>query len=198
MPTEKEKKEALALKRSRAAKKASRKGKQGEYEVRDILSELFYSSGGGACHKTPLSGAWGGMPILSGDLVCITDKGLIDTRLPFFWEVKFRARREFTPYRYLAGEFGILKDWYEVEKKKCARNQGNLLPLLVWRANETPWFVFMDIGAFMLLEDSLGMYGYGGKVESVWEHEEAEDGYVMIPLKDFCKWFEKSGFLKQT
>lgn len=132
--------------------KSNTKGKRGEYEVRDILQKKFYPNGDGQVVRTPMSGAWGGMPVLTGDLIFLKN-GEPDVRFPFFWEVKLQKRSALAPFRILGGTFPTLKGWLE---KATVSGTSSRIPLVVWRTDFSPWFVFMWETDFRVLSEWFG------------------------------------------
>jgi hypothetical protein len=171
--------------RSRKARQSQRKGKVGEREVAELLSKAFYPNGDGFLRRTPMSGGWGGLPVLCGDLVPIRDDK-IDDRWPFYWEVKRRKRATFAPFELLAGRTGILGKWYNEMLTKSSTLE---FPLLVWRADRTDWFVFMSGCVFDALSHSFGNYPRESAILVINSVDEAKGDFINLSLVDFVKWF---------
>lgn len=181
--------------RSASAKKSGTKGKRAEYEVRDILQRVFYPHNEGKVLRTPGSGIWGGLQIMTGDLVCVKDDK-IDERLPFYWQIRIRARREFAPYKFLSGDFGLLEDWWREMLEKTPKDH---IPMLVWRPDDSPWFLFLDgdyYGIFSEAFDSTPLVPYA-VLACLNERldEDRHSGWVNMPLENWTRWFQGSNFL---
>lgn len=180
--------------RSKSAKMSGRKGRRAEYEVRDILQPIFYPNDEGKVLRTPGSGTWGGIQVMTGDLVCVKDDKM-DERLPFYWQVRIRARREFAPYLMMSGKFGLLEDWWRELLEKAPKDH---IPMLVWRPDDSPWFLFMDRAHYELFGEDFGSippipYAVLECLNRRLD-EDRYKGWVNMTLENWIRWFQASDF----
>lgn len=177
-------------------KKSRPKGKVGEYGARDLIKELFYPNGEGSVHRTPQSGAWAGMKIMSGDLVCVKDDK-IDTSIQFLWEVKNFRRKAVAIYKMLSGEETIINKWLKqatdnVAKIKASSKTGvwtDIIPVVMWRVDFSEFFIFTDAESFSKLQSR---YGKMPDPMTCFEHYSGNSGFVCFPFSVFKAWVKKS------
>jgi len=167
--------------RVRAGRKAHRKGKAGEYGVRDLLRTAFYPNGEGTVERTPMSGAWHALPVLSGDLIFIVN-GMPDYTFPFFWEVKSYDKKKFSPYEMMQGNVAVLGKWLDVAYSKCALGGPVIFPIIVWKATGFPWFVFFDMTSFDLMNKLLPLDKSTVTMLCV------QEGWIIMCLEEFLLW----------
>lgn len=162
-----------------------RKGKSGEAEVAALLDTLFYPHDTTAqVIRTPMSGAWSELGCMSGDVLFIKD-GKPDTRVPYYIEVKRREPKAVSPYNILLGDVGVLADWLTHAIQKQGRPMSTI-PLVFWRVDYQPWFIFMREEDFGVQQ---AWFGPLPETKSVLIVGTAHKGYfVNIPWRLFQTW----------
>lgn len=169
-----------------------RKGKGGEYEIASLLKDIFYPDGDGYFVRTPMSGAWGHTVVMTGDVVPIRNEN-IDPKVNFFWEVK---RVEDVPvFDLLSGTLGRrFANWLYKAEKSCENS--SIFPIVLWRKNRMPWMALFSAETYHVLREVLGAFpkSYSYLFASFgYVSCGGEEGWVMMPLKDFGAWIKKSG-----
>ena len=149
---------------------------------------LYRGDAEGRVVRTPMSGAWGGEKVLSGDLIPIWEDK-IDYRFPIYWEVKRVKRDTISPFRLLAGDPGKLASWL---KKAFKQTLENYLTVLLWKVDFGVWQVTMHMNDFEMFSESFGPLPHPRVVLS--QHFR-KDGYITMRLDDFKNWFDPNAFI---
>lgn len=166
--------------RVKAGRKARRKGRRGEFGARDLCRALFYPNGDGTVERTPMSGAWHGTPVMTGDLVFLRNDEFDHKRFPFFFEVKNVSRKSVAPFKLLAGEYGDIEEWLRVASMKAYK--GELYAIVMWKVNNSCWFVTIDLQVMYEIEKLLTM-----KFNMAFPHWKTNK-FIIMPWISFEKW----------
>jgi hypothetical protein len=170
--------------RVKSGRKSRRKGKRGEYESRDLLTKLFYPDKDGKVERTPMSGAWHGTPVMTGDLVFLKNDNF-DGRFPFHFEVKNVSKTTIAPYRLLQGNAGVLWTWLNETAEKADKGwPTKALPILMWKVNFSDWFIMFT---HEVMERFI-RFGSGFPVfPKDYPHMRTREFYLM-PFGSFAEW----------
>jgi hypothetical protein len=169
--------------RSKIGRSNRQKGKRGEREVRDIFQALIYPNGEGTVSRTPHSGAWHGMPILTGDLVFLKD-GKSDNDVLFFCEVKTRQKGSISFANLLSGDSGTIGAWVKTAKGNCPEDK---IAIVVWKIPFSEWFVSVSHLDTLVLMDIFGSMPIPSSILMTND----EDGVATLPWDTFSRWVKK-------
>ncbi len=177
-------------------RKSRTKGRGGEYEVRDLLTNLFYKDGSGEFVRTPLSGAWGHTKIMTGDLVPIRNDKL-DESIPFFWEVK-RVDSDISVAQLIQGFMpNRMRGWLDKAHQICSGS--SYIPLIIWRMNFMGWMVVMSLSSFYIQTELFGKQPFGCILKSnVGFEDNGVVGWVCMSFDTWSYWISESNLIESV
>lgn len=167
---------------SQRGKLSRAKGNSNERALAWALTKVFYPNGGGHFIRTPMSGAWGGVTITSGDVIPIRD-GKIDYEIPFYFEAKHYKDVPFDAI--LRGESPVLMGWL---KKALLRSKAECFPLyphVVWKVNLGKWNIFMS---WLTYSDMRKRFGELPERRTILISHRGEFSTVNIPFEVWSDW----------
>lgn len=197
-----------------AGRKSSDKGWRGEVDAARVLTPVFYPDDDGKILKTPGSGTWTGLTIMTGDLVLVHNDEL-DSRFPFYWQVKFCAPSYFPTMWWLLGNVTVLEKWMAEVQEKLT-NKVSLVPFVLWRTERVPWFVTMTLSDYRVQQEWFGplptfwervvtrkdvesrtRFGQGilTNIISDGNRENEDKGLVTMAFGLWSKWFKREMFV---
>ncbi len=176
-------------------RKSRTKGRAGEYEVRDLLTKLFYKDGSGKFVRTPFSGSWGHTKIMTGDLVPIrNDK--VDESIPFFWEVK-RVDTSISLQQLILGFLPAkMYGWLTKAHRVCEGS--SYVPLIIWRMSFMGWMVLMSLASYNIQLELFGPFPLGCILKSTIGFDDGgTNGWVCMSFDTWAYWIKSSKYLME-